>query len=244
MLRWVTPPSPVSPYSPWAHTLVYYPFAWDSLDYSGNHYSLSWFTEQTSWTQIAVTPDYETLTSWLDVAKLNVQYLQMVSQFTWTPTTISAWGYKSFRDPNVWNDPDVEFWKAMMWQTTSDSNPWWRFRMFTWSDIWGRAIFYQGSSWNNKVRDFVYYQWQWIHRCVTTDGTYTYFYVDWVLQWSVNETIPVDWNLWMWTWPFDHAQNKCTFYWYISDVIIEDQEWSAQKIANYYDDSKWLYGIS
>jgi hypothetical protein len=84
---------------------------------------------------------------------------------------------------------------------------------------------------------------QWVYAVVTYDGSSMKIYKNWVLNTSASPSYDISWDtnpLKIWA----YWNSSYCFYGYMSEIIIENKIWSAQEVANYYNQTKSLYGIS
>ena len=86
--------------------------------------------------------------------------------------------------------------------------------------------------------------WTWKHCVYVHDGTSNNLYIDGVLYGNGYGNL----NIVSWYHKYigrTYSSSETTNLWYwISKVIIEDRVWTAQEIADYFDQTKWDYWIS
>jgi len=236
-------------WQPWANTLVYLPLEWDVDDYSWNWNNWVWKEWSSAW-----TPNYATLSTGKVVAKMNWTWGTgsssnvsiTIPSYQTAPKTISVWMYKCTTNESWFNEQNASAWKYFMWQLAGDWQNWWAFRL-TWNYSWNPYCWYQCWDWSDS-RIFAQhnYIWQWQHLVATCDNTNTYYYINWVLKGGLNKVIQSNADFFMWTAPFEYSSSspEVRFYWYFSEVILEDIGWTATDITNYYNDTKANYWIS
>lgn len=236
-------------WQPWANTLVYLPLEWDVDDYSWNWNNWAWKAWSSAW-----TPDYATLSTGKVVAKINWTWGTgsssnisiTIPTYQTAPKTISVWMYKCSSYESWFNEQNAGAWKYFMWQLASDWQNWWAFRL-TGNYNWNPYCWYQCWDWSDS-RIFAQhnYIWQWQHLVATCDNTNTSYYINWVLKGSLSKVIQANADLFMWVAPFEYSSSspEVRFFWYFSEVILEDIAWTATDITKYYNDTKAQYWIS
>ena len=206
---------------PWANTIAYYPLETDANDYS--------------WNSRDATNNWATFTTegWVDCASFSDGTTKISLPALWTLTTLTASVW--FKTINI--NPDSVI--LQIAPSTNDENfvlgcnNWtWALSRYTWTS-------YNITDWN--VSD-----WTW-HNMV---GTYTSswwakLYVDWVYIWDDSTATTVSWDLgYSFIWWHQSWQSWYAYIGYISNVILEDKEWTSTEVSDYYDETKWDYWIS
>ena len=210
-------------WKPWSNTLLYLPLNWNLNDESWNWYNWTW----SAWTE-----KYATLSSWLQVAEFSWWLSRVTTSFTQTPTTISLRWYKS----TSLSDPSVNGYKLYAWQASSDSGNWWRLRMVTSSST--QRLWYQNGS--EEHQNQYNYKDTWVHMVATYNGSNTLFYINWSLVYTYTSWMNAQTWLYLWTSPRD-TTSTYSLYWYVSNVIIEGKQRTAQEVAKYYNSTKSNY---
>ena len=210
-----------SPTPPWANTVLY----WELLTNAND----------TSWNNRDGTVN-GTVT-WNDWAIFSWGW-QISSPITTMPTdfTISVWVNKSQWSKNEqvlfakWEWAYYEYERFGMYYNSSNTlyvrqatQP----VQWQWLEVWN----YWTGNWHNVVLTKT-----WTTLTVYVNGTQTnqFNYYDWAD--SPN-------SLWIgWWWP--SSSGDWNFYWTLNKFIVEDKTRTAQEVADYYDLTKWDYGIS
>lgn len=217
---------------PWVNTIAYYPFKWDSKDYSGNWHDLT----------KSGSVSYVTL-NWRQVVYMQWKWSSNTTKLVSSSfsRTISAETYSIWCRTNA-NATSGSYINAyclfQFYQNTSPYNRQW---IFT-------------SRWNNRnyhINYWVSLQDTWIipdiwddtfHLItVTTSQSAVKLYVDWELKytWTGWSPISCSWKIYV-------GSNYDSYYWfngYIWDTILEDKEWTAKEISDYYNQTKSEYWI-
>lgn len=206
-------------WQPWANTVAYYPLDADFNDASWNNRNLtnSWATITTVWD---ISCGY-----WDGSATTYYQWFSLTRE----KRTISMWIRGIATNDNVW----LQIAKRSYW--------------FTWA-LW--IMFYSwflfAGDWAGAGTSSVSASTNtWYYAVSTQEWSVVNFYVNWVLIWTENNRpdystrIPDGWALW--------SQNNTWAYaklnWYMSNVILEDKVWTAQEVADYYNQTKANYGL-
>lgn len=206
-------------WKPWANTIAYYPLTSTSTvnDLSGNNNTL---TNQgaTFWTYWGIDC-VNTVGKSLYWAITNLPTGS-------SPRTISVWA----------NAQASSSWMAIYgyWQNSQyklctcyrSTDNWWAIQF---THYYGEIITSTIMSTN-----------QWFLITYTYDWTTAKMYVNWNPDWNITvslNTASSDFVISGW-W----VGNE-TFNWYISNMIIENRARTAQEIADYYNQTKWNYGL-
>lgn len=213
-------------WQPWANTIAYYPLTSETTvnDMSGNGYNLS-----TSWTV--------TYGTWLWVDSMVGGSWYLSTQITTIPVsdsarTLSIWAYL----PSITYNKYLTMWfygtamsfhsQHQMCYNTYDNTV----TPYLWNyydDLFNSAI-------NNSLP-------QWYNIIYVYDWTAQYLYNNWVLIAQQNIALTTGNNtLYIWS----NASWNDKFSWNLSALIIENVAWTAQDVADYYDQTKWDYWIS
>ena len=210
---------------PWANTIAYIPLKSDLLDHSWNDISLTnnWVTLNTS--QI----------SWRCCWYFNWKAMR------WTCSKIQSWPETA----SVW----VKF-------TSISTSSWcWIFGRWDLSTQATRAFMLYTSSKNSSWALAVsIYSWDIVsttkpslnvwHLCTATRSSSNmyYLYLDWQLltSWSLSP-----WTAWQTVMigRSPNAQYEYS-YWYMAEAILENRQWSASEILEYYNKTKKYFWIS
>ena len=223
-------PTPQPWWQPWADTIAYFPFDSDLLDHSGNSFSVTTYGNVSIWTAWGVSAwDFRSVweLSW--------------SVATTGSLTVLGYAYKTANPNNDnasmfgfawWWSMGAPLCQALYWNTNWPANisnkPW--VAMFDWDTQANQTA----VSMNNN---------EWVHFAVTFDWSTkeVKLYTNWVLssQYTTSVTFHPDY-LGM------SRANWLDRSWigYLSEVIFEKKQRTAQEISDYYDATKANYWIS
>lgn len=232
---------------PWANTLAYYPLTATTTvnDQSWNNYDLTNAGDATFQTVDWVS------CLWCDGVEFWNGYVYTQDIPTPTSITINLWAKAS----NDWAGSYARWLFDTDWDYQPQWNHWIRWELYSWNGT-AYIIVWNGGNWTpwsfNQWNTWVNYSviQSWTLWTITYDGVTNdvKIYVNWTLNsgniitanipsgnWLQNFTLGVWWR---------NASPNRHFKGYISEVILEDQPWSAQEVADYYDATKWNYWIS
>lgn len=216
-------------WQPWVNTIAYYPLNWDANDYSWNGYHMS----------AVSTVTYETLSSWIQVAKTNNSQLQ-VDNF-----------------PSFAQNITVLLWVQQYQNTTGYHNMWYWVRWAnsqSWdSDGVSKLVHSWPSQWWG-VRIFMYTNTNTIATPSFTDLTWnlrTVTYNNSTQEMSLYKNNTMVGQAQSWGTPYSSLWYFCLWviwYWwnsklYLSNCIVENKVRTAQEIADYYNQTKANYGL-
>lgn len=204
-------------WQPWANTIAYYPLDTDFNDASGNWFNLTGSNWAIIWTLNWV--------SCLDLTASN-------SYVSWTVSWLPQWS--SVRTNMLWiygnaswQNPWYQYWTSSFNQADVlfNLNP------IGWSQYWG------------SMMSSTYGQWAWHHVAVVIKWTWSAWqelYIDGQLATSWTMTVNTNWTtlyLGRCTWDGTYLDG------YISKFIVENKVRTAQEVADYYNQTKWNYGL-
>ena len=207
-------------WKPWANTIAYYKLESDANDYSWNSKNMS-----NSWVTFN---EY----SWVNCWYFNGSWYlsRSWSLFTWSSDfTVSAW---------IKPDWNWVSGKGRVIYTNGTAS--WT-RIFT---MWLKPI----STWNLMVwwwsndRDTSYIPAvnSWTH-CVMAHSWWTIkVYCNWSLIYTGSVSFNISNNI---SSIWRQVNGSDYFYWYLSNIIIENNQRTAQEVADYYNQTKWNYGL-
>ena len=207
-------------WSPWSNTIAYYPLNSTTTvnDRSGNGYNwtLNWTITFGSWLW------------WVDCAYFSWNswsYIQVAHNTKLATNTVTYSMWIASKDYN-WNRWIIYKWAFnggnWIYSLSNYTNINWR--------IWDTSHSYTAFSWNDV----------WTYLTVTYDWTSWNVYKNWTLLWSFNQSATISWDtnpLYIWA----YRSSSYCFYWYISNLIVEDKVRTADEIAKYYDQTKKRY---
>ena len=222
----------VRPYrfNPTSSTILYCPLKDDTADYSSNHYTIT-----QSWTITKSDIGYQfgsngrsylsTPSVTLDgkLSPLTISFYQnyTVSEQTGVSYIIISKYYGSNSSPYIifnigYYNPNNTKCAYMIWNTSNQLK---QLDASAWTNWWWHNIICTLSWWTMKI------------------------YVDWLLDNTLT---------WVWTpkvvntpiyiWAYQGSNNEY-FVWKLSDIIIENKEWTATEISNYYNQTKSNYWL-
>jgi hypothetical protein len=210
-------------WQPWVNTLLYFPLVSDAVDTVNNVTLTSYWT--TNYTEVWwVTSAEFTKSNYLYNDSVNV-----IPQWD-VAKTFSVWAYIKWHNSS-WTAM-LSVWGAGAWET------FWLWQYENNNDI----VMSRSYSTSNRYTPTLN---TWINFVMTYDNSIWTLYVNWQSQVTWNTTAPTSWN------SFRISQHIWqtgaliyTFYWNLSNVILEDKERTAQEVSDYYDLTKWNYWIS
>lgn len=209
-------PTPTPPFTPWADTIVYYPFDTDWNDYSWNGYN---FTTTNS-TQI-------TTVGWVTCLDMNGSTCSVSSiddLTTYTDYTWLTWIYVSSG--------------SIDWAFTDNGQGWW----WSWFRVWQNKQVRWGNPVNTYSTFSSFSSNQWVLFWIVMDNWEWSIYQNWVktvLLWSgwlapYNNISPF----------YFSGKDGVWAYGYISNFIIEKRAWTSQEFQDYFEATKSNYWIS
>jgi hypothetical protein len=219
-----------SGWTPWANTIAYYPLTSSSTNKDiVNNRNLTTFWWVT----------YETLSSWLSVARLsgvsssNSNQLITDSHTWYNIGTISVWGKP---ENNGWSYVN-KYILARVWnQEYLD--------LFTaWNGVYNARSKVSSSSsriYTSNISPIVDNKWH--HFVASSSVNSIALYIDWVLIWQTNTTAnELSTNAYLYIWSNDDSYYG--YKWLMSNVIIENKARTAQEISDYYNQTKANYWL-
>ena len=224
-------------WQPWADTVLYLPLDGDVVDYSSYARTITVY-----WAGASVgTPVFSNITWWKQVANFIATNPNNSNWFAFTENLTDI--------PTSW-DMTLSFWMSWGGNTTNDYEHIIAYRNQNWfawmSMISNNGNFLFHGSWQENTT-FYPTTWTWYHIVCVVDNWTCNIYQDWSLIYTDSYTYWSGGNwLWIWAYPESfHTNGRYEPYnWLLSEVIIEKVAWSAQDVSDYYDLTKWDYGIS
>lgn len=223
-------------WQPWINTVLYMPLDWDVVDYSSYNRSFTVY-----WNSASVwTPVFDTLANWKKVANFIATSSNNSNWFAFTDNVTDI--------PSSWN-MTVSLWmnRSSNWSRYMgivDYRDNYRYTWMTWIHQNNRFLFH-GSS--QEISTFIPTVWMWYNMICTVDNGTCYIYKDGVQIYSDSYTYnSPSQKVCLWCYYSSWATNYRdeAFDWKLWDVIVENKARTAQEIADYYDQTKSLYGIS
>lgn len=206
---------PAAWWEPGANTVAYYPLKSDFNDASWKWYNLT-----NNWGTI-------TTLNWVSCAYYNwSSYSGNDSISFWTTRTINAWLYHSSTSWGI----VVQTWEYSYnaYKTRLLGSGSWNIGL---SNLQNYSI--DTTSWNLN--------WKWVNAVWVADWDNMALYINWQLEASWSNTLYA-WNklrIWYRLW----GSWSEYFTWYVNEIILEDKAWTAQEIQDYYNQTKWNYGL-
>lgn len=224
-------------FTPWANTVVYYPLTSTTTvnDMSWNNHTLtrktSWCVFWTYWWVDCVYTYWNNSSSYRPPLYAT---LDNISQYT---HTLNVWACKT--GDNSWY---ASWYIFMMW-TWSNSYKWW-VEIIAWTtDYIDYAFWYDDmtTSWPYALN-----AWHNIVCIYDKPNSRQKLYVDWTFIWqrttTYTHTINGSYQFALWSDAWNNDYNN--FRWYISEFILENKEWTAQEVSDYYNATKATYWVS
>ena len=184
---------------------------------------------------------YETLSSWLSVARLS-------GSSSWNSNKLITWSYTWYNiwTISLWAKPESNWWsltnKYILVRTWSGSTNF--LDIFTaWAWVYcvrWKKTSSSDRSYNSTVSPIV--DGNWHHFLVSSSTSSIQLYIDWSFVWEDTSTatsLSTSASLYIWS-------NDDSYYgykWLMSNVIIEDKARTATEISDYYDQTKWDYWL-
>lgn len=223
----------VRPYrfNPWTNTILYCPLKDNINDYSWNHTMT--INTTSYWTVAKDSTGFYHFTWW---------YISS-ENYTWpTQWSMSVWVKRE--NKSTWNTT-LQRWLTNTYKNSSPFyNMGFEFNNSWYTAVWDWATTYFRDIWWATVN-----QWE-LWTMTYSPSEWWKMYKNWVLvdSFSSNQ------NLWQYNWPTYIWWNTYSsswrpnpwaqyFKWYLSDVIIESAARTAQEVADYYNKSKYTYGL-
>lgn len=232
-------------WKPWANTVLYLPLDWDVVDYSSAGRTFTVLGSWTSaWTPVFTTVQWTKKCASFTATNINTSdWFAYTTDVTWIPTswnmTISFW-------MNWWGTvptegaPGSNYYQEMVSYRT-DTGYTWMCMMKENTNV----IMFHGSAQENST--FTPTVWTWYNITYTVDSWTCYIYKDWV-QIYTDSYIYWSWanKLCLWWWYNNNPSKNYreeAYKWKLADVIIENVAWTSQEISDYYNLTKWNYGL-
>ena len=211
-------------WTPWANTLLYLPLQSDAVDKSWNNISTTtswisfttiwWVSACSTWNPWYITIDNTWFINWNTMSEWCISLLYYLPSQTSARRTIFEFRNKNYCACSLIT-PSNDQSKLSFWY-------WWR-------------------NLSNISLSF----WQWVHLVVTWDSSWISAYVNGSLasSWATMNS-----NFWLWDFTESWWENQTLFYlkrtsayplnWYVREFIAEKKKWSADDVANYYNQIK------
>ena len=224
-------------WKPSANTLAYYP-----LTSSSTIYDQSWNgrTLTNNWTQFWIY-------WWINCAyfqSANTKKLYWTLPLTWNQNfTINVYIKRSGNSAISWNNWSQIF---VLWNTGSS---WWCFgtAIRNWnSEVTNKNAYVNYTRWTDKDSSYTNTLNVWRMITVINNGWNIKMYENWVLindnsiSFNINST-----NFTIWSFPsaIGGAWDYQSFYWYMSEFIVENKVRTLSEIQAYYNKTKSKYGL-
>lgn len=200
-------------WKPWVNTVAYYKFDWNLNDSSWNSHNMSIY----SWTLTYGTESWWWKYAYFDGVWTN--YWERSFDYSWD-NTISFWvNYTT----NAW------FW-IEMWKS------WTAFARISSNGI------FQFISPNSISADLA--AWNWNLLTQTRSWTTVKCYVNWVyIWWWTNSVTGTNNTRFKLNNPWDVNSSNYAWSFKMSELLWESKEWTAQEIADYYNQTKANYWL-
>ena len=210
-------------WKPWANTIAYYPFDDQSstqiTDATWNWYNLTWWT----------MPSYS-LVSWTNYAGNYNNYNSGTVQGHSFYSSLSSYTLLFWAKPInwSWNQFVTQLYDSWSYQTAIIY--WyvsWKFELFAVS--WSAQRVDIATSVSTNTWYLLWYTKSWTTVTVYCNGT----------AWTsiTYNSTPKNY-LYLW---WSNAWDR--FHWMLDNVIIENKARAAQEISDYYNSTKWNYGL-
>lgn len=211
-------------WKPWANTVAYYPLQSDTNDYSWNSRNLtnSWvtFVNNIGWATIPVW-----YWDWGDAAYLNGWNVQLNAAYTvWFRAKVSS-------SSNVW----------IIFDLRNNNGNWQGFLL--WRCYNNQISFYQQISTYSDQSYSESLTSDWTYWCIRWNWSTWTIYKNWLQDYNVSISNSIDTSAsYLWIGCRYYTQTD-KYNWYISNVIVENREWTSEEVQEYYNLTKWNYGL-
>lgn len=218
--HWAPAPEP-APFTPWANTLVYFPFDWDANDHSGN-----WYTLSATWTQETIGRRFNTAVNlvWTISQLANFQSYWMKLYTCW------SWGSNTEAQVDVY--PTTWY---MCYQNYANY----------WSAAYDRVRFVYNSSWNQ----YDYTVWaknnlnNWYHIVLAYSNPWgVWIFINWVKHQLTTGTSGLNPATTVNSFISNGSTTKMDVA--LSDVIAETTARSDADVIAYFNATKSKYWVS
>lgn len=202
-------------YYPTANTVLYFPFSSDANEHSWKNITLSNSgTQETIWRRFNNTVTMSASTSWL----FGSMWIKVNSFGT-------SWSWSNYYD-QIW-----------LWQIVWSMN----YQLFAMNSNERNVIYYW--YWNKSSAKYNTWivAWSWYHIVFYSDNNVWYTWIN-----GVKHTIG-NWTPYNWSATGDtlyncyNTTNKSDIT--LSDVIVESRVWTDAEVLEYYNRTKWVYGL-
>lgn len=200
---------------PTGTTIAYYPLTSSTTtsDQSWNNRNLTNYNTS-FWTYQWINCAY-----WNSVKHLNTPTLSWVK-------TLSLWTYWAWHTSGSSYSPTFTYW------TGTTNNLQWLYEDDKYT-LWNSSGYVVV---NSQIKN------QWYHYVLVLSTTEKKLYFNWALVGTANNSSLSDWMFYFFC--FINNQSWINYYhWWISNVIIESKEWTAQEVLDYYNDTKSNYWL-
>lgn len=208
----------VAPFTPWANTLVYFPFISDANDYSWN-----WYALDVSGTQETIGRRFNTQ---VEFNKLQTPKWYFVSFWIKNYNMGTWWN-------NIENQMGFEIYWGMNYQAYS--------RYGTATD-WNMIQIFTSSSWANQKKAANLSLNTWYHLAYWYGNGAAVCWINWVKYTITTGNVydPPEWT------ETTFIINRSTTKWDValSDVIVEKVLWTDQQVTDYFNATKSTYWVS
>ena len=212
---------------PWTDTIAYWKLDWDLNDYSWNNRHATWSSNIT----------YQTLTSWIKVAKTTSNSNDWIS-VPWNIANLLSWDFTV----SFWINPAWAWTMWLMFAIRRDVSP------YTWVLIWywfsDNYIRFNLND-NEYIRTSVtrsQIQWKRTHICLTRKNWVVKCYINANQEWSMNSSsFTTNWDSWYIVSRIN-AQNM--YSWTMWSEFIVEKKWRTdEEIIKYVNNTKNKYWL-
>ncbi len=222
-----------SGWKPWSNTLAYLPL--DSTNTKNDTYW--WNTTTQLW-----TVRYWTYW-WVDCADFTTWWCIYSNMLNWVSTyTVLIWAN------NInWNSASNWYW----WNVFCVSKSWGSYQpwIYYWnssSSNWYFAFYANNSSWDIYFNTNTKNHWFLLAMCISSSTKKAYLFGDWSYkELDISNSTTNSQYVQIWGIIYNNLTERTDrrFYWYLSNLIIENKVWTDQEIQDYYNLTKWNYWL-
>ena len=155
--------------------------------------------------------------------------------YQWVDCAYLSGNVYMYNSTQYWLSWDVQF-TASIWAYFIDKWEWAANPRFYWNDNWNIWFNPWGNTTNYELQQSV-----WSNLIVMYDWTKSYLYINWtqIAEYTASTNFS-NWPLWIWK----YAVSWTNYWkWGLSEFILENKAWTAQEVADYYNQTKWNYWL-
>ena len=214
------------PYKPTSNTLLYMPLDWD-LYKSGTATTTATLWSNASWGTVLWDLKWLSLNGTAN-SNIIISWLPAFSDFT-----LNIWVKLNNRDN------DAMFVKRWNWNSAGKNLQFWMRKNQSYKTMFNFFTYdqYGNTSLNTNTRYNIIVTYNYSTKAKN-------IYLNWSNNWSTTSAWQIDfWTVDVYIWS-NEDWSASVVNWLMSNLIIENKEWSSTEVSNYYNSTKTLYWIS